>query len=47
MLYQQLFTGSTIEAAFKDARDTVGLHGLPDVFHADGALDLVLVPRRR
>jgi hypothetical protein len=47
MLYQQIFAGNTIGAAFRDACDTVGLHGLPDVFHAGGALDLVLVPRRR
>jgi hypothetical protein len=46
MLYQQTFAGHTIGAAFKDACDTVGLHGLPDVFHARGALDLGLVPRR-
>lgn len=45
MLYQQIFAGSTIRAAFRDACDTVGLHGLPDVFHASGALDRVLVPR--
>jgi hypothetical protein len=45
MLYQQIFAGSTIRAAFRDACDTVGLHGLADVFHASGALDRVLVPR--
>jgi hypothetical protein len=47
MLYQQIFAGETIGWAFKDACNAVDLHGLPDVFHARGALDLVLAPRRR
>ncbi|HEU4734694.1 MAG TPA: CHAT domain-containing protein [Kofleriaceae bacterium] len=46
MFYQQVFAGSTLKAAFTDARSTVDLRGLPDVFHADGALEQVLAGPR-
>jgi CHAT domain-containing protein len=41
--YRSLGSGLSIREAFRDGTDAVALHGLPDVFHADGDLDLVLV----
>lgn len=41
--YRSLGDGYTVREAFRDATDAVALHGLPDVFHCDGDMDLVLV----
>jgi hypothetical protein len=35
--------GLFIQEAFRDGGDAVALHGLSDVFHIGGALDLTLV----
>lgn len=41
--YRSLGNGLSVREAFRDGTDAVLLHGLPDVFHSDGDLDLVLV----
>lgn len=41
--YRALGSGLSVKEAFRDGRDTVELHGLVDVFHSDGDLDLTLV----
>lgn len=40
--YRSLGNGLSVREAFRDGTDAVALHGLADVFHADGNLDLVL-----
>ena len=46
--YRSVGNGLSIQEAFRDATDAVALHGLDDVFHADGDLDFVLAnPGRR
>ena len=41
--YRSLGDGLSIREAFRDGGDAVALHGLIDVFHCDGELDLPLV----
>ena len=41
--YRSLGEGLSVRDAFRDAKDAVVLHGLTDVFHCGGDLDLVLV----
>lgn len=41
--YRSVGNGLSVREAFRDGTDAVALHGLSDVFHADGDLDLVLV----
>jgi hypothetical protein len=41
--YRSIGNGLSVREAFRDGTDAVVLHGLSDVFHADGNLDLVLV----
>lgn len=41
--YRTLGNGLSVREAFRDGTDAVALHGLTDVFHGDGDLDLVLV----
>jgi CHAT domain-containing protein len=41
--YRSLGNGLSVREAFRDGTDAVALHGLTDVFHTDGDLDLVLV----
>ena len=41
--YRSLGNGYSIEAAFKDGRDAVALHGLDDVFQSVGQLRLTFV----
>jgi len=46
--YRSVGNGLSIREAFRDGTDAVALHGLNDVFHADGDLDFVLAePRGR
>lgn len=44
--YRSLGNGLSVREAFRDGTDAVVLHGLTDVFHSDGDLDLVLVTDR-
>src|SRR5262249_53288568 len=41
--YWALGDGLSVKEAFRDGGDAVQLHGLTDVFHSDGDLDLKLV----
>jgi len=41
--YRSLGDGLSIREAFRDGGDAVALHGLNDVFHSSGELDLALV----
>jgi hypothetical protein len=41
--YRSLGDGLSVREAFRDGGDAVALHGLIDVFHSDGDLDLTLV----
>ena len=41
--YRSLGNGLSVREAFRDGRDAVALHGLIDVFHSEGELDLMLV----
>jgi CHAT domain-containing protein len=41
--YRSLGDGLSVGEAFRDGGDAVALHGLGDVFHSDGKVDLVLV----
>jgi hypothetical protein len=41
--YRSLGDGLSVGEAFRDGRDAVALHGLIDVFHSEGDLDLLLV----
>ena len=47
--YRSVGNGLSIREAFRDGTDAVALHGLNDVFHADGDLDFALAgaDRRR
>jgi len=39
--YRSIGNGLSVREAFRDGTDAVALHGLSDVFHADGDLDIV------
>jgi hypothetical protein len=41
--YRGLGNGLSVKEAFRDGSDAVHLHGLTDVFHSDGDLELTLV----
>lgn len=41
--YRSLGDGLSVREAFRDGGDAVALHGLIDVFHSGGDLDLTLV----
>jgi competence protein ComEC len=45
--YRSLGEGLSVREAFRDGGDAVALHGLVDVFHSEGDLNLALVRPRR